>query len=324
MTIIAGFTAEAVLFDCLFRLDSLTVVGVVYTCVPIVTLTGSRIQENVTGIHLPRYTNDHVQHIFIQNQNLPFVPARIDSSFKNLRALRFENTNLHSISAKDLQPFPQLEYFMLYMNNLTSLDGDLFSYTPLLIRLYLRSNQIQHIGHDLVKNLNNLQYLFLGANACIEKDAATRAAVLELAPQLSVLCPPLDATTTIGTTTLATTTELPIEQCACGDEIEELRKENHQQKGEIQQQTLKIEQQNFKIWELQQSNDQLMEANRKLFKLNAAVESRLIEVEMKLREIVSMPCSKWHWMIYIYWFRCYLVITVTKLSKVFIIVPIAK
>lgn len=252
---ITGFTADAVQFDCYFEYDTLDFVGSVYSCWVTVTSLGSTTLENVTGIHqwYPSNTNDDVEFLNIRNQNLPFVPQGIVIFFKNLRAIQISDTRMISISAQDLQPFPELEYLFLSGHNLTSLDGDLFSCTPLLKFIFLALNQIQHIGHDLVTNLDNLENLDLQANICINKVARNRTDVVELAPQLSLLCPPLDEVTTV-----ATTTELPIEQCPCDDEIGELRKEI----------------------------DQIQKANEILLDLNTALEKRLLEIEMKLLEIL--------------------------------------
>lgn len=257
LAVIAGSTTDAVQFDCTFSFHTPAFFRTVYTCFPAITFTGSAILGNVTGDHESGYTNDDVEYLFVADRNLPFALQGIENFFENLKGLQYSDTGILSISAADLEPFPQLEYFVLFQNNLTSLDGDLFSNTPLLRYLFLNSNQIQHIGHDLVTNLDDLLFMFLGGNICIDRIAAGRAEVMELAPQLSVLCPPLDATTP--------------EQCPCDEEIEELREENQLQYRQIQ--------------ELNSNIDQLMLANEKLFELNAAVEQRLLEVELRLQEI---------------------------------------
>lgn len=66
-----------------------------------------------------------------------------------------------SLTAKDLQPFANLVSFDLHDNKITSLDGDLFNFTPNSIYANFMFNQIQHIGDDLVTTLNNLEYLFM-------------------------------------------------------------------------------------------------------------------------------------------------------------------
>lgn len=273
VAVIASFTVDAVQFNCEFRFLSISKFGGAYSCIPTVTLTGSTSLESVSGVHQTGSTNDKVGCIWIERQNLPFFPQGIVNFFKNLRALYFFETILQSISAEDLQPFPQLELLGLYMVNLTSLDGDLFKFNPLLKYISLGNNKIQHIGHDLVTNLNNLEDLSLFGNICINQSAKNRTAVAELAPQLSVLCPPLDPTTT--TATVGTTTKQPTDQCSCEDEIEELRQENQQQTKEIVK--------------LQESTVQQRQFYEMLLGLSSSAAKILLEVEKTLREISAMP-----------------------------------
>lgn len=186
--------------------------------------------NNVIEVHLSGYTNDNVSYLLIMNQNVPFIPRGITNLFKNLRAIDHASSQLASISAIDLQQFPRLEYLGLFRNDLLSLDGDLFIFNPLLKVLSFTENRIRNIGYDLLTSLNDLEYLSLSNNFCINQRAETRAAVIELIAQLPILCPPLDATTSVSTTasstmSTATTsgytistkafTELPIERCSC-------------------------------------------------------------------------------------------------------------
>lgn len=235
-----------------------TAVGRVYTCEARATSLESSILENVAGDHLPGNSNNNVD--YLKTSHLPFVPAGIAEFFDNLRAIDISSNEVFLISAEDLRPFPQLEFLALYLNNLVSIDGDLFSFTPHLKCIAFAYNQIQHIGNDLVTNLNYLQYLYLNGNVCVDQNAVTQAEVEELAPQLSVLCPPLLVTTTAAA---ATTTPEPIEQCSCNDEIDELR--------------ASVQQQNTEIAQLQQSNAQLLQTNTELVQMNGVVDERLSE-----------------------------------------------
>lgn len=265
VAVIVLSTAGAIEFNCHFDYETFDNFARVYTCQPTITLTNFTTLEKVTGTHQPGHSNDDVEYMFVFSYSihLPVFPRGLEFFFKNLRALQFSNIFMLAISAEDLKPFPQLEYLHLYGNSITSLDGDLFSHNPRMQYFSIVSNRIEHIGHDMVTSLNELNFLNLAGNNCINKIAETRAAVEELAPQLSVLCPPLDVTTTAATTTVQ-----PNEKCSCGDEIEELRQKNQQQNREIEQ--------------LQQSNE-------KLYELNTATEERLLEVEKKLRELHSLP-----------------------------------
>lgn len=245
VAVIATSTTDAVTFRCVFGFDSLTPIERVYTCVANVTFSGSAALENVTGVHQPELSIDDVEFLYIGYQNLPLLPEGIGLFFKNLRALLFQDTGMLSISAADLQPFPQLEVLIMWGNNLTSLDGDLFSFTPLMKYIDLRYNQIQHIGQDLVTSLNNLECLALQGNVCIDLNFLPHENIATYAPPQLALCSSLDSTTTTVTTTTATTTEVPIEKCSCVDVIDELHEENQRL--------------NKDIIKLQQSNDQLTE-----------------------------------------------------------------
>lgn len=262
LPVLLVLATEAVHFNCRFTNMTFSgVLGVVYACDVTLTVTGSTTLESISGSHQSGRTNDDVEIINMARQNLTFIPEGIDSFFKNLRGLEFWYTPLTAISSRDLQPFPKIIYFRAAGSRLTSLPGDLFSFTPNIQHLSMRENQIEHIGHDLVKNLNSLAWLNFGNNSCIDRRTTTRAGVLELAPLLSVLCPPQD---------IATTTEAPSDHCPCDEEIEVLRLEN-------QQLMIEMKEKNREIQELQSSN--------------VLFEERLKEVEMQLREIVSMPCA---------------------------------
>lgn len=264
-------SVKAIEFRCVFTINvPATGYEERYSCIPtVINRTESSSLENVTGNHLPEKSNDDVQGLWISTQKLPFLPGGIADFFKNLDALTIQVSSLMSISANDLRPFPRLVILYLHQNKLTSLDGDLFKYTPQLKYVYLHYNQILHIGHDLVTNLNSLTRLFFQQNICIDRYAETRSAVILLGAQLSVLCPPLNVTTT----TLRTTTTGNIDdKCLCEEEIEELRVLNQQHNRDNEHQNREIE---------------------RLTQQNAAFEKRLLEVEMKLLEIGSMPCSNW-------------------------------
>lgn len=203
VAVIAGSTVDAVHFNCgrFMYLDRYFVELITqYICMPGVTMGTSTALESVIGDHWTEYlSNDDVEGLIIANQNMPFVPQGIDSFFKNLKALEYSSTLLLSLSAEDLRPLPQLEFIVLYRTYLTSFNGDLFLYNPLLKSIDLSWNGIQHIGENFVTNLDYLERLDFYGNYCVDTGARNRTAVMELASQLSDLCPPLDATT-IATT----------------------------------------------------------------------------------------------------------------------------
>lgn len=245
---ISTFSADAVKFNCYFDLGNLSgyveELGSIYFCWPSVGFTGSTVLEDVVGDHLPGYKNDNVGWLRIYNLNLPFFPQGIEMFFTNLKTIDLANLNLLSLNAEDLKPFPQIVLFVVHGNNLPSIDGNLFKYTPLVKYINLRNNRIEHIGKDLTKNLN-LQTLYLDRNVCVNENAFDRAAIAELSSKLPTLCQSLEP-------------ELPIDECSCSNEIEVLRTELAQQAGKIQQLSANI--------------DQLLQAIKKLSELNSSEE----------------------------------------------------
>lgn len=198
-------TAQAAKMQCTFRPYQIYLTGNVYQCgEATVSLTNSVTLESISGTHQLGKTNNDVEHVSINDQDLTFIPEGITNVFKNLKAFSIERSSLKSISAKDLQQFANIEFFGVCYSNLTSLDGDLFSFTPNLRLVDFRYNQIKHIGNNLVTNLSELTYLSLIYNECINDGAYSRAAVMKLDPQLPVLCPSL-------------------EKCSCDEKIERLR-----------------------------------------------------------------------------------------------------
>lgn len=246
-------SVTAIQFECRFAMFYPTVIGDRYTCDATVINTDSSSLESVTGDHESGKSNDDAEYLYINQQNLASVPEGIDVFFKNLDALLVRSSSLASISANDLRPFPRLLFLYLDRNQLTTIDGDLFTYTPLVQLVYFSSNQIQHIGHGLVTSLNSLRTLNFKNNVCINQSAVGREDILLLAPRLSVLCPLLEVTSEA-----TTKTEITLDQCKCDKEILAL--------------------------EIQIANLQ-----KQLIQENAAFEKRLLEIETKLRETGSKP-----------------------------------
>lgn len=110
--------ANAVTLQCYFSNGNHAVIGAVYTCRATVTLTGTTSLENVTGSHLAERNHDNVQAVIISDQNIQFIPEGIANFFRNLIALSYVRSPLKPISAKDLQPFPQMKYLQVESGNL--------------------------------------------------------------------------------------------------------------------------------------------------------------------------------------------------------------
>lgn len=266
----------AVYIHCNFENVDFVVIGTAYSCQAVATLTGSTSIQSVTGSHQTGFMNNDVKAFRIWLQDLQFFPSGIADYFRNLILIELFYTNVLSISAEDLQPFPNLLAFGFGYNRLVNVDADLFSFNPELQWIDLTANRIEHVDYDFVKHLSNLTALFMGANVCVERAAGNRFEVLELASDLLTLCPPLGTTTTGASTQTSTTafqtstvsTTIDDESCTCLDEIDHLYSLNQAMSSEL---------------------ESLRESTRES---NEIIEKRLLEVETKLREISSTPCAK--------------------------------
>lgn len=282
VAVILVSTTESVHFNCFYKYDVPNTMWDSYQCDATITLTGSNALESVTGNHDVNKTNDNIEYLSIKDQPMPFFPERLLDFFKILKAISLFNTQLVTLSASDLQQIPGLLHLAVQRNNLDSLDADLFQFTPLVRLLAADGNQIQHIGHNFIAHTNDLSYLYLQNNVCINVNAQGRTEVLEIAPTISVLCPPLAVTTTESTTasttlpttttrsTNPTTTVQTPSQRDVYEEIDELRASN-----------IALE---IRVDDLKDFNGKQVEDIDKLQKSVSAFEKRILEIEKKLAE----------------------------------------
>lgn len=204
----AAFTIEAVQLHCRFEFTLFALTGEVYTCIGTFSGSGSTVLQNMTSDHKPGYTNDDVEYLGVWGEqvggpNSTFIPQGIENFFRNLKVLRW-NTRMTSIVAENLRAFSKVIHLSLDFNSFTSLDSNLFSFTPLLRYIDLDFNRIRHIGENTFTNLTNLEQLYLRDNDCVDAQAHHREAVVSLESWIALNCPPM--VTTTGTATAVTST----------------------------------------------------------------------------------------------------------------------
>lgn len=280
--LVSGIQA-GVEFTCVYSEITLAVIGNVYMCQAEVNITSeSRRLEKVEGNHLSKMKNSDVEFLAVYGQDLPFIPEKIDSFFKNLKGLEWRDSNLASISYKDLDQFgSSLLVFLAPLNKLVTIDGDLFKKTKKLLWISFNGNEIQHVGKDLVKDVKNLEHLYFYSNPCVDDAATNKNDVSRLNDELPIVCP-ADGTTTISastltSTTISTTTGSSQADCpsACSMRIDSSEEGISRLNYQIIEQRTINEEQAIKIDELSESNDRL--------------EERLLELERRVRELSSNP-----------------------------------
>lgn len=88
----------------------------------------------------------------------------------NLRHLSLANNNIRIITPRMLAPLVNLEIFVAPDNQLEVLDGRLFINNPRLITAMLVGNNINAIGSSFLNINENLRFLFMTRNNCVNRD----------------------------------------------------------------------------------------------------------------------------------------------------------
>lgn len=303
------------------------VIGVRYTCYdPTISGSGDTITA-VIGGHKIRKGNDQVECLAVYGQHMNSLPTNMDQYFKNLVGISIDLSWLFSISAEDLQPFPGLMYFRSHSNYLESIDGDLFKHTRNLKLVSMYNSQLEYVGYDLLTGLKDLVVADFTFNPCINTFANTSESIAELKRDLSIHCPPLNATVaTVSTTPEIALTTNDFSATPCTElihevkaktlklskhidvqdrEISNLSAESRQLRKKLDDQSERIGYLEYKtvefsdenatqkqeVVELKIENVQQKATNSMLLQVNAMFEARIVELEAQMRELTSRPCS---------------------------------
>ena len=79
----------------------------------------------ISGTHINGRSNSDVNVFDWQYNPVGYVPSNIDAFFPNIESVRFFLIQLASISANDLNQFPNLKSLYMDSNNLIILEDDL-------------------------------------------------------------------------------------------------------------------------------------------------------------------------------------------------------
>lgn len=165
----------------------------------------------------------------LQSRNLTYFPININV-FPFLKSVDFSNSSISSMTPVNLTGLVTLS---MSDNKLVSLDGDLFSLSPMLRQVEFNNNQLQHVGHNLLSSLSQLEIATFTNNPCINRQATTQSEIQALNNELPIRCPPLPATTTLEPlTTTPPAGECPI-RCSLNDEVDSLKNETIELRNEI-------------------------------------------------------------------------------------------
>lgn len=184
--------SQALVYRCTYRMQTFQVTGEIYICDPsIIELGDSRTVTLILGIHISGKGDPDVEGIFTVNHNTTRLPTNLETFFSNIRLIFWHVSELNTITADDLRPYPRLQVLSIFDSRLVSLDGDLFEQTQNLRLIEFKTGQLQHVGHNLLANLPQLEMVLFTDHPCINREANTPDEIQVLNYYLSTECPPL-------------------------------------------------------------------------------------------------------------------------------------
>lgn len=240
----------------------------VYSCLNAVIISDDNLTHviDIIGIHESGKTNEDVKAFWIESSHKQFarLPKGFEKIFVNMIVYAWGYGALTTLTADDLKPYPQLQRLDAYDNKLTSLDGDLFKYTPKLVYLHFRGNPLLHVGIGLLDGLHSLKRAYFELNDCINMGAETPTQIRQLKLKLWNQCPPL---------------KIESGECSikCMERIETLEEENKRQSEEI----VKHREENAR------QADEISKQSDKI----AANSDAIQELEKQMRELSTRPLS---------------------------------
>lgn len=119
--------------------------------------------ERITGEHLTGKTNDDVENIFFEYQNVPYLPLGIDQRFTNLKTMSVINSSVEHINNDALKMTNLLELTFEF-NYIKDIAENTFQNLRQLRSLNLASNHITKLHLNTFKNMNELKTLNLNWN----------------------------------------------------------------------------------------------------------------------------------------------------------------
>lgn len=182
-------SCQCVTFGCEYRDAKYPVIANVYECNIKSVQLGCRFDfEGVEGNHTSSRSDTNVTFIRLFDKILYHFPRGIENVFPNVIGIQIHNTGLRSISAEDLKHFSKLQYLHLEKNQIVSLAGDLFKYSPKLKDINFDYNSIEHVGENLISNLTDLEFAYFRYNPCINHWTSSKPAMQDLEVKLIQLC----------------------------------------------------------------------------------------------------------------------------------------
>lgn len=236
----------------------------------------------ITGQHQPGKSNADVKGLRSEGKVVNFIPQNIEKFFPNIIAFTWSNGNITEISENDFKPFPNLRVLWIEGNKIEVLEEHLFRGNPVLGEISMANNKLRHISVNTFSILKPLTYLYLDSNSCINARAVTQATVPALINDARRQCFSIE-------------NDPKFESCQ-RDNIR-LINENENSKKTIEMlmnAKANLEKSNelleSKLGEVNQKL-KACECDNKMQEVLTTNELRFVEIEKRLIELGSSPCA---------------------------------
>lgn len=136
---------------------------------------------------------------YINGKTVHYFPQGLENIFNNLRGILILQCNLKHITQSDFREYTNLVFLSLNGNEIEVLEEGLFDFNTNLKLINLGFNKISKVHPNVFDHLNQLIYLILLSNTCINNAAKNNASeVQKIIQQVKIQCPtPLASTTTV-------------------------------------------------------------------------------------------------------------------------------
>jgi hypothetical protein len=167
-------SASGIYINCKFKDDTWSVIGKVYTC-NVLSTDFSDNSTHITGVkgtHLSGKSNADVKVIefglsYKCPENLHKIPKGFSNYFPNFIGLWLSGCQISTLNGDELDEYPNLQYYVHILSDLTSIPGNFFKSTPNMKNINFANNKIQNVGANLLDHLKNLQAVSFHGNSCI-------------------------------------------------------------------------------------------------------------------------------------------------------------
>lgn len=134
------------------------------------------------------YHSMNIRILKISSQTVHYLPAGNANLLPNLEAIQIYKSSLKSIARRDLEPFKSLTDLIVHLNDVETLDDDLFESNHELRNIYFIKNKLTYIGGNIFKPLVKLDRAFFKDNICINQSAFGPIQLKELKTKIRRTC----------------------------------------------------------------------------------------------------------------------------------------